>query len=137
MDKGSVMVDGHAPEFQDWSARIEDPALQFELRNVLIAALDSLPEHYRAIVALRHVEGLSPQDVSRGRGFGAASSGRSTGTAPRGWGDSDADDAAAGGEPGSLPGGSGLEIGPRSIGRTRPPHRGVPLESFSHSFVSA
>jgi RNA polymerase sigma-70 factor, ECF subfamily len=72
MDKGSVMVDGHAPEFQDWSARIEDPALQFELRNVLIAALDSLPEDYRAIVALRDVEGLSPQDVSQITGLSVA-----------------------------------------------------------------
>ena len=72
MDKGSVMVDGHAPELQDWSACIEDPALQFELRNVLIAALDSLPESYRAIVALRDVEGLSPQDVSQITGLSVA-----------------------------------------------------------------
>jgi len=72
MDKGSVMVDGHAPEFQDWSARIEDPALQFELRNVLIAALDSLPEEYRAIVALRDVEGLSPQEVRQITGLSVA-----------------------------------------------------------------
>src|SRR5262245_34230588 len=65
MDEGSVMIDGHAPEFQDWSARMEDPAVQFELRNVLSAALDSLPEDFRAIVVLRDVEGLSPQDVSQ------------------------------------------------------------------------
>ena len=72
MDEGSVMVDEHAPEFQDWSARIEDPALQFELRNVLIVALDSLPEDYRAIVVLRDVEGLSPQDVSQITGLSVA-----------------------------------------------------------------
>src|SRR5262249_8958488 len=65
MDDGSVMIDGHAPEFQDWSARMEDPAVQFELRNVLSAALDSLSEDFRAIVVLRDVEGLSPQDVSQ------------------------------------------------------------------------
>ena len=65
MGGGSVMVDDHAPELQDWSARIEDPALQCELRNVLIAALDSLPEGYRTIVLLRDVEGLSPPDVSQ------------------------------------------------------------------------
>jgi RNA polymerase sigma-70 factor (ECF subfamily) len=69
MDEGSVMLDEHVPAFQDWSARIEDPALQFELRNVLIAALDSLPEDYRAIVVLRDVEGLSPQDVSQVTGL--------------------------------------------------------------------
>ena len=65
MNKGSVMVDGHAPELQDWSTRIDDPALQLELRNVLTAALDSLPEDYRAIAMLRDVEGLSPHDVSQ------------------------------------------------------------------------
>ena len=65
MDEGSVMLDEHVRALPDWSARIEDPALQFELRNVLIAALDSLPEDYRAIVVLRDVEGLSPQDVSQ------------------------------------------------------------------------
>jgi DNA-directed RNA polymerase specialized sigma24 family protein len=32
---------------------------------VLIAALDSLPEDYCAIVQLRDVEGLSPQEVSQ------------------------------------------------------------------------
>ena len=72
MDEGSVLVDGHATEVQDWSARIEDPALQFELRNVLIEALDSLPEDYRAIVLLRDVEGLSTQDVSQITGLSIA-----------------------------------------------------------------
>jgi len=69
---GSVMVDEHASEIQDWSARIEDPALQCELRNVLIAALDSLPEGYRTIVLLRDVEGLSPPDVSQITGLSIA-----------------------------------------------------------------
>src|SRR5262249_55964452 len=72
MNKGSVMVDGHAPEFQDWSARPEDPALTLELRNELIAALDSLPEDYRSIVVLRDVEGRSPQDVSQITGLSVA-----------------------------------------------------------------
>src|SRR5262249_47433199 len=72
MNKGSVMVDGHAPEFQDWSARTEDPALTLELRNELIAALDSLPEDYRSIVVLRDVEGRSPQDVSQITGLSVA-----------------------------------------------------------------
>ena len=72
MDNGSVMIDGQATTFQDWSARIEDPSLQFELRSVLIAALDSLPEDYRAIVALRDVEGLSTHDVSQITGLSVA-----------------------------------------------------------------
>jgi Sigma-70, region 4 len=39
--------------------------VQLELRNMLIAALDSLPEDYRAIVVLRDVENLSLQEVSQ------------------------------------------------------------------------
>jgi len=39
---------------------------------VLIAALDSLPEDYRAIVQLRDVEGLSPQEVSQITGLSVA-----------------------------------------------------------------
>lgn len=70
MDEGSVMLDVRA--FQDWSARIEDPALQVELRNVLIAAIDGLPEDHRAIVVLRDVEGLSPEDVSQVTGLSIA-----------------------------------------------------------------
>ena len=70
--EGSIMVDGHALECQDSSPRIGDPGIQCELRSVLIAALDSLPEDYRAIVALRDVEGLSPQDVSQITGLSVA-----------------------------------------------------------------
>jgi len=65
MHERSGMVDAHVPEFHDWSARIEDPALQYELRKVLSRALDNLPEDYRTIVVLRDVEGLSLQDVSQ------------------------------------------------------------------------
>ena len=65
MRERSGMVDAHVPEFHDWSARIEDPALQYELRKVLSRALDNLPEDYRTIVVLRDVEELSLQDVSQ------------------------------------------------------------------------
>ncbi len=65
LDESSVMVDEHAASLQDWSARVEDPALQFELRTVLTAALDTLPEDYRAVLVLRDVEGLSVQEVSQ------------------------------------------------------------------------
>src|SRR5436190_12671853 len=65
LDESSVMVDEHAASLQDWSARVEDPALQFELRTVLTAALDALPEDYRAVLVLRDVEGLSVQEVSQ------------------------------------------------------------------------
>lgn len=64
-DYASLTVDEHAPVIQDWSRQVEDPALQFELQKVLAAALDTLPEDYRAIVMLRDVEGLSPPDISQ------------------------------------------------------------------------
>ena len=72
LDEGSVMVDEHAPSLQDWSARVEDPALQFELRTVLTAALDTLPEDYRAVLVLRDVGGLSVQEVSQITGLSVA-----------------------------------------------------------------
>ena len=64
-DEVSVTIDEGPPSIHDWSAHVEDPALQFELRRVLTAAIDALPEDYRVIVVLRDVEGLSPQDVSQ------------------------------------------------------------------------
>src|SRR5439155_23037677 len=64
--------DEHAPSLQGWSARVEDPALQFELRTVLTAALDTLPEDYRTVLVLRDVEGLSVQEVSQITGLSVA-----------------------------------------------------------------
>ena len=48
----------------DWSPRLNDPALQAELRSVLSAAIEALPEEYRAVLLLRDVEGLSSPDIS-------------------------------------------------------------------------
>jgi hypothetical protein len=56
----------------DWSEQLEDPALQLELRRVLTAALDTLPQAYRVIVVLRDVEGLSPENVSQITGLSIA-----------------------------------------------------------------
>jgi RNA polymerase sigma-70 factor (ECF subfamily) len=61
----SRMVDADPPSTHDWSAHVEDPALQFELRTVLTAVLDALPEDYRAIVMLRDVEGLSLANIGQ------------------------------------------------------------------------
>jgi RNA polymerase sigma-70 factor (ECF subfamily) len=71
-DEDSLMVDADPPSSHDWSAHVEDPALQSELQTVLTAALDSLPEDYRAIVMLRDVEGLSPPTVSQVTGLSVA-----------------------------------------------------------------
>jgi RNA polymerase sigma-70 factor (ECF subfamily) len=72
LDEVSVLLDEHAPSIQDWPAHVEDPALQSELRTVLTAAIDTLPEGYRAILVLRDVEGLSLQNVSQITGLSVA-----------------------------------------------------------------
>ena len=48
----------------DWSPAVEDPERQTELRDVLNAALDALPEEYRAVIVLRDVEGFSNDEVA-------------------------------------------------------------------------
>jgi RNA polymerase sigma-70 factor (ECF subfamily) len=47
----------------DWSAQVNDPSAQSELRTVLTAALDELPAEYRAVTVLRDVEGFSYREV--------------------------------------------------------------------------
>ena len=47
----------------DWSARVEDPARQVELRTALSAAIDELPAAYRAVLVLRDVEGRSNGEI--------------------------------------------------------------------------
>ncbi len=54
----------HAGSITDWSSRIDDPAVQSELRSVLSSAVLELPAHYRAVVVLRDIEGLSPAEVA-------------------------------------------------------------------------
>jgi RNA polymerase sigma-70 factor (ECF subfamily) len=48
----------------DWSGTPEAEALSGENREMLNRALDALPDHYRAIVVLRDVEGLSNEEVA-------------------------------------------------------------------------
>ena len=54
----------HAGLFRDWSSRVDDPAVQKQLRDVLTSAIDELPLHYRAAIVLRDVEGLSTAEVA-------------------------------------------------------------------------
>ena len=64
--------DGHgryvAP-VADWSATLEDPALQTELRMVIGAAIAELPADYRAVVLLRDVEGFSHREIGEALGL--------------------------------------------------------------------
>ena len=54
----------HVAPIADWSLTLDDPARQIELRIMLRAAIDELPDDYRAIVLLRDVEGLALGDIA-------------------------------------------------------------------------
>jgi RNA polymerase sigma-70 factor, ECF subfamily len=62
----------HAAPVVDWSARVDDPARQTELRLALTAALDELPAHYRAALVLHDVEGRSNAEVAAALGISVA-----------------------------------------------------------------
>ncbi len=58
-------ADGH--HFQpmdDWSRRVDERALQGELRQVLDSAIAELPPDYRTVVVLHDIEGLSNPDIA-------------------------------------------------------------------------
>jgi len=54
----------HATTVVDWSTSVDDPARQTELRLVLGAAIEELPDDYRAVVVLRDVEGLPHREIA-------------------------------------------------------------------------
>jgi RNA polymerase sigma-70 factor, ECF subfamily len=55
----------HAAPAGDWSAKMEDPALQTELRTVLTTAINDLPSDYRTAFVLHDVEGLSNPEIAQ------------------------------------------------------------------------
>ena len=54
----------HVAPMADWSVRVEDPAVQTDLRVALTSAIDELPTDYRTALLLRDVEGLSHLQVA-------------------------------------------------------------------------
>ena len=48
----------HVAPMADWSSRVDDHAIQIDLRMALTSAIDKLPADYRTAVLLRDVEGL-------------------------------------------------------------------------------
>jgi RNA polymerase sigma-70 factor, ECF subfamily len=48
----------------DFSPRLDDPAIESELRSAISAAIDDLPGEYRAPLLLRDVEGLSVLEIA-------------------------------------------------------------------------
>ncbi len=55
----------HVELADDWSAKVEDPALQGELRTVLESAIQSLPPDYRTVFVLHDLEGLPNPKIAR------------------------------------------------------------------------
>ena len=65
----TFLADGHregdrAWVLADWSSTPEEKLLSTETRLALNRALDALPDHYRAALVLRDVEGLSNEEVA-------------------------------------------------------------------------
>jgi RNA polymerase sigma-70 factor (ECF subfamily) len=54
----------HVAPMTDWTARVEDHAVQTELRVALTSAIDELPPDHRTAVLLRDVEGLSHLQIA-------------------------------------------------------------------------
>jgi RNA polymerase sigma-70 factor (ECF subfamily) len=54
----------HAEPVADWSGKVEEPALQAELRTVLTTAINDLPEDYRTAFLMHDVEGLSNPEIA-------------------------------------------------------------------------
>ena len=65
-------LDGDGRHFEpmdDWSNRVDEKALQGELREVLQRAIDGLPSDYRTALVLHDVEGLSNPDIAEALGI--------------------------------------------------------------------
>jgi RNA polymerase sigma-70 factor (ECF subfamily) len=54
----------HVGPVADWSGKVEEPALQTELRTVLTTAINDLPRDYRTAFLMHDVEGLSNPEIA-------------------------------------------------------------------------
>ena len=59
----------HFEPMDDWSNRVDERALQGELREVLQQAIDGLPADYRTALVMHDVEGLSNPDIAETLGI--------------------------------------------------------------------
>jgi RNA polymerase sigma-70 factor (ECF subfamily) len=59
----------HFEPMDDWSSRVDEQALQGELREVLEGAIAALPPEYRTAVVLHDIEGLSNPDIAETLGI--------------------------------------------------------------------
>src|SRR5256712_12245446 len=60
---------GHVSPMADWSARVDDPAVQTELRAALTSAINELPPASRTVLVLRDVEGQSTLAIAEALGL--------------------------------------------------------------------
>jgi RNA polymerase sigma-70 factor (ECF subfamily) len=59
----------HFEPMDDWSPRVDEQAINGELRRVLESAIDALPPDYRTALVLHDVEGLSNPDIAEALGI--------------------------------------------------------------------
>ena len=62
----------HAGAILDWSASVGDAPLGADVRRALMEAIHELPSHYRSVLLLRDVEGLSDAEAAQALGVAAA-----------------------------------------------------------------
>jgi RNA polymerase sigma-70 factor, ECF subfamily len=62
----------HAAPISDWSASMDDPFMQAEVRAALDSALRDLPAHYLAVTLLHDVDGLSMAEAAGALGISIA-----------------------------------------------------------------
>lgn len=72
------LADGHREGHpglarEDWSGTPEEELLSAETRTILNRAIDELPDHYRAVLVLKDVEGLTNEEVAGALGESVAS----------------------------------------------------------------
>ena len=66
----AIEEDGrHFEPMDDWSRRVDEQAVQNELRRVLEEAIDALPPDYRTALVLHDVEGMSNPDIAETLGI--------------------------------------------------------------------
>jgi RNA polymerase sigma-70 factor (ECF subfamily) len=59
----------HVDPVSDWSPKVEEPALQNELREVLGSAINDLPDDYRTAFLMHDVEGMSNPEIAESLGI--------------------------------------------------------------------
>lgn len=62
----------HFEPMDDWSPRVDERALQGELRRVLESAIAELPPDYRTALVLHDVEGMTNPDIADALGISLA-----------------------------------------------------------------